>query len=59
MTYFNNTMTIQFQISQQFSYNVKLIPFDLSTRGEGPSFKALPKLETLRVFAFVQREVFL
>ena len=52
-------MTIQFQISQQFSYNVKLIPFDLSTRGEGPSFKALPKLETFRVFAFVQREVFL
>jgi hypothetical protein len=56
---FTNTMQIQFQISSLFSYNIKLVPFDLSTRGEGRSFKALPKLETFRLFAFVQRDMFL
>ena len=56
---FSNKQKINLKISSIFNYDIMLIPLDINARGEGSQFKALPKLETLKLFAFVQRDVFL
>ena len=59
LNFFSNIQHLNFRIGNLFSYNLKLIPLDINARGEGRQFRALPKLEAIRLFAFVKREVFL
>ena len=57
--FFSNSQYLNFRIGNLFSYNLQLIPLDINARGEGRQFRALPKLDAIRLFAFVKREVFL
>lgn len=50
---------LKFRIGNLFNYKLILVPLDINARGEGSLFRALPKLEVLRLFAFVKKEVFL